>query len=69
MNAEQINESLPPGYTVLKRDVPGVAVPEGTTVMLSEGTSAPCPVVSRPRRAFEDGPVASNSNIRAQMFR
>jgi probable FeS assembly SUF system protein SufT len=35
---EQINESLPPGYTVLKRDVQGVAVPEGTTVMLSEGT-------------------------------
>jgi len=38
MSMETINESLPPGYTVLKRDAQGISVPEGTTVMLSEGT-------------------------------
>lgn len=36
--SESINDSLPPGYTVLKRDSQGISVPEGTTVMLSEGT-------------------------------
>ena len=35
---QTIDDSLPPGYTSLKRDLSAIAVPEGTTVLLAEGT-------------------------------
>ncbi len=35
---DSYSESLPPGYTVLGRDISVIAVPDGTTLKLGEGT-------------------------------